>query len=75
VLLPCSFEEPTTGDFENAKAAQIGPLGSYGSISGEVRVEQCYPGRRAFSFVTSSRNTTTSIEDNWQENASAYNDF
>jgi|GEM_PF-1547437 len=72
---PCSFEEPTTGDFENARAGQIGPIGTSSSIIGEVTVEQCYPGRRAFRFVSSSVTTTNSIQDNWQENATAYNDF
>jgi len=73
VLLPCFFTEPTTGDFENGDHGQIGPI--VGNIVGDVSVEQCYPGRRAYRLVTSSVSTTNSIQDNWQENADAYNDI
>ena len=53
------------------KTAQIDQL--IGTISGDVTVEQCYPGRRAFRMVSASTTTTTSIHDNWQEGATAYN--
>jgi hypothetical protein len=75
VLLPCFFTEPTTGDFENGDAGQIGPIGINASIIGDVQVEQCYPGRRSFRLVSSSTTTTSSIQDNWQENATAYNNI
>ena len=38
-----------------------------GSITGDVTVEQFYPANRAFRFVTSPVNMTSSIYDNWQE--------
>ena len=57
---------------DNPKTAQIGILN--GDIFGEVTTEQCYPGRRAFRFVSPSVTTTSSIRENWQENASAWND-
>lgn len=72
VLLPCTFAEPTAGNFENGRNAQVGPLG--GTITGDMMVEQCYPGRRAFRLVASSVTTDNSIQDNWQENASSYTD-
>lgn len=51
----------------------IGPIGSTGFITGDVIVEQCFPARRAFRFLTSSVTTTTSIRTNWQENAATWN--
>ncbi|HIB38471.1 T9SS type A sorting domain-containing protein [Mesonia sp.] len=45
-----------------------------GSISGDITTEQCFPARRAYRFVTSSVNTTSSIRENWQEDASSYTD-
>jgi hypothetical protein len=55
------------------RTAQIGPIGVSGFITGDVTVEQCFPARRAFRFLTSSVTTTTSIRANWQENATAWN--
>ena len=63
VYLPCDFD---------IKAAQIDQIG--GSIVGNITVEQCYPARRAYRFITSSVNTSTSIRQNWQENATLWND-
>lgn len=57
----------------NRRTAQIGPFGLTASIVGDVTVEQCFPARRAFRFVSSSVTTTTSIRANWQENATAWN--
>uniref|UniRef100_UPI00404AA8EF T9SS type A sorting domain-containing protein n=1 Tax=Flavobacterium sp. TaxID=239 RepID=UPI00404AA8EF len=54
------------------KTAQVDQVS--GSISGNVTTEQCYPGLRAFRFITSSVNTSTSIRANWQENATLWND-
>ena len=45
-----------------------------GSISGDITTEQCFPARRAYRFVTSSVTSSTSIRENWQENASSYTD-
>ena len=45
-----------------------------GTINGDLTVEQCFPARRAFRLVSSSVTTTSSIHDNWQEGATAYND-
>ena len=78
VLFPCFFAElglVGSGDFANGRAGQIGPIGADVTIIGNVRVEQCFPGRRAYRFVSASTNTTTSIQDNWQENATAYNNI
>lgn len=69
-----------TGDLVNLvcrftptrRTALIGPIGSTGFITGNVTVEQCFPARRAFRFLTSSVTTTTSIRQNWQENATAW---
>ena len=82
VLFPCFFEIPSIGstDFQNGRAGQIGPIN--GTITGDVKVEQCYPGRRAFRIVSPSTTTTNntdtntrSIHYNWQENQTAYNEF
>uniref|UniRef100_UPI00333F2FE9 beta strand repeat-containing protein n=1 Tax=Flavobacterium sp. TaxID=239 RepID=UPI00333F2FE9 len=40
-----------------------------GSISGNVTVERYIPAKRAYRFVSSSVTTTTTIKQNWQENA------
>ena len=64
VTLVCSFSPRGT--------AQIGRLD--GTISGLVETQQCYPGKRAFRFLTPSLNSTTSIKENWQENATSYTD-
>lgn len=58
--------------FSPRQTAQIDRLN--GSITGNVVVEQCFPARRAFRLVSSSTSTTTSIRENWQEGASAWND-
>ena len=63
ITLGCDF---------NAGTAQIAPL--TGTISGDVTAEQCFPARRAFRFISSSVNTSTSIRINWQENAADYQD-
>ncbi|MGB5981148.1 MAG: HYR domain-containing protein [Nonlabens sp.] len=42
-----------------------------GSITGDVTVEQFYPANRAFRFITSPVNMTSSIYDNWQEGGSS----
>lgn len=55
------------------RTGQIGPIGANGFITGNVTVEQCFPARRAFRFVTSSVTTSNSIRANWQENAAAWN--
>ncbi|MBZ9652523.1 T9SS type A sorting domain-containing protein [Psychroflexus montanilacus] len=60
-------------DFGTGKAAQVAPV--LGAIVGEVTVEQCYPARRAFRFLTSSVNTSTSIRENWQDNPDDYLDI
>lgn len=66
VTMVCSFSP-------SRRTAQIGAIGATGAITGNVTVEQCFPARRAFRFVTSSVTTATSIRANWQENASAWN--
>ena len=56
------------------RTAQIGAIGASANIIGDVTIEQCFPARRAFRFISSSvTTTTTSIRNNWQENASAWN--
>ena len=65
ISMVCSFTPKRT--------AQIGPIGATATITGNVTVEQCFPARRAFRFITSSVTTSTSIRTNWQENASAWN--
>lgn len=67
VSMVCSFSPTRT-------TGQIGAIGATGSITGNVTVEQCFPARRAFRFVSSSVTTTTSIRENWQEDASAWDD-
>jgi hypothetical protein len=59
-------------DFVSGKTAQVGPVG--GTIVGDVTVEQCYPARRAFRFLSPSVTTATSIRENWQENPVGYLD-
>lgn len=59
----CDFTLPnSTND-----VGQVGQIN--GSINGEVTVEQCFPGRRAFRLLSSSTTTSGSIQDNWQEGA------
>jgi hypothetical protein len=68
LYLRCSFG--TSG-----KTAQVGPVKGGGTISGDVTVEQCYPARRAFRFISPSVSTTTTdIRANWQEGAASYTD-
>ena len=64
LTLVCSFSPHKTG--------QMGRL--TGTVSGNVTTEQCFPARRAFRFVSPSVTTTTSIRENWQEDAASYND-
>ncbi|WP_374539975.1 T9SS type A sorting domain-containing protein [Flavobacterium sp.] len=47
------------------KTAVVPTVG--GNIVGNVTVEKYIPARRAFRFLTSTVNTTTSINANWQE--------
>jgi hypothetical protein len=47
------------------KTAQVAAVG--GTIVGDVTVEQCYPARRAFTFLSPSVTTSTSMRENWQE--------
>jgi hypothetical protein len=54
-------------DFTSGKTAQVGQVASGSSINGDVTVEQCFPARRAFRFLSSSVTTSTSIRENWQE--------
>jgi hypothetical protein len=63
--LRCNFGTP-------GKTAQVGPV--VGTIVGDVTVEQCYPARRAFRFLSPSVTTATSIRENWQENPVGYLD-
>ena len=64
ITMKCFFDdEPATGDLR--RTAQIDEVG--GTISGDVTVEQCFPGRRAFRYVSAST-TGGSIHNNWQEN-------
>ncbi len=63
VRMMCSFSPRQT--------AQIAKLD--GTISGNIEVQQCYPGKRAFRFLAPSTTTSTNIQQNWQENASAWN--
>jgi hypothetical protein len=63
VTLVCAFSPRKTG--------VVGRL--YGTISGLIEAQQCYPGKRAWRFITSSVTTSASIRENWQENASAWN--
>jgi hypothetical protein len=63
--LRCNFGTP-------GKTAQVGPVG--GAIVGDVTVEQCYPARRAFRFLSPSVTTATDIRANWQEGAANYTD-
>ena len=70
VTFPCDFSST------NNRVGQIGEV--TGTISGDVTVEQCFPARRAFRLISSSTNTNgsakPSIQDNWQEGATAYDD-
>jgi hypothetical protein len=53
-------------DFTSGKTAQVGQVASGSSINGDVTVEQCFPARRAFRFLSSSV-TGGTINSNWQE--------
>ncbi|WP_019036975.1 PA14 domain-containing protein [Psychroflexus tropicus] len=50
--------------FTPVKTAQVAPVN--GAIVGNVTVEQCFPARRAFRFISSSV-TGGTIQSNWQE--------
>ena len=72
LYLRCAFG--TTGTpGAPPKTAQVGPVVSGSNINGDVTVEQCYPARRAFRLVSSSVTTSTTIRQNWQEDAQDYN--
>ncbi|MGM0635658.1 MAG: T9SS type A sorting domain-containing protein [Bacteroidota bacterium] len=71
LTLECRFENPNPNK-DNYTTAQVGEL--LGEINGLVTVEQCYSGRRAFRYLTSSVNTATSIRENWQENPESYDE-
>jgi len=58
--------------FSPRETAQIDAID--GTISGDITVEQCFPARRAFRLVSPSTTTTTTIRENWQEDAASYDD-
>jgi hypothetical protein len=58
VRLPCIFPGI------NGRNAQVGV--SSGTISG-ITVQQCFPGRRAFRFISSSTGGARTIHEEWQE--------
>ncbi len=63
--------------FENTNAtdaAQIGEVSSTSVIdgTGHVILERFIPASRAFRLFASGVNTTSSIQDNWQEGANSY---
>ncbi len=64
ISMVCSFSPRGT--------AQIDAID--GSITGDITVEQCFPARRAFRLVSPSTTTTTTIRENWQEDAASYDD-
>jgi hypothetical protein len=51
-----------------ATTAVVAPVVAGTIISGIVEVERYIPARRAFRFLSSPVNSTTSIKENWQEN-------
>ncbi|GEM_PF-3361961 len=56
------------------RTAQVDQVGSNASIVGDVEVQRFVPGRRAFRFLTPSVNTSSSIRENWQEDAESWED-
>ncbi len=66
----CEFanQSPQSEVISTAQVAELG-----GELIGDVTVIQCYSGKRAFRLLGSAVNTQTSIRENWQENASAWN--
>lgn len=58
-----------TLDSNATKTAMVDELG-LGSITGDVTVERFVPGKRAFRFLSSAVNTSTTINNNWQEGVS-----
>ena len=54
-------------DFESQSTAQVGIVS--GKITGNVTTEQCYPARRANRLISPSVTTSSSIRENWQEDA------
>ncbi len=67
LTLSCAFVNGGT------ELGQIDEIPNGSAINGEVLVEQCMPARRGFRLVTSQVTTSTSIHDNWQEGANAWN--
>lgn len=51
----------------SSKTAFVGPVASGASVNGIVTVERYFPAKRAFRFLSSPVNTTSSIRDNWME--------
>mgnify|MGYP006428250129 CR=1 FL=1 len=78
VTFLCGFDTDVNGDDIKTDTAQIDEV--LGSVTGNDNfvTEQCYPGRRAFRMVSPSATTTNStlstIRQNWQEGASAWDD-
>ncbi|WP_124980081.1 reprolysin-like metallopeptidase [Nonlabens xiamenensis] len=60
-MMTFKSNDTNTGQLADASAA---------TINGSFNVESYIPARRAFRFVASSVNTSTSIYDNWQEGGS-----
>lgn len=54
--------------------AMVNTISNDSFINGDVTVERFIPAKRAFRFLTSAVNTTTTIQDNWQEGASSATD-
>lgn len=76
----CGFDTVGSDDVKT-DTAQIDEINeTLGGVVGNSNfvTEQCYPGRRAFRIVSPSATTSTSsistIRENWQENASAWDD-
>lgn len=67
LTLSCAFVNGGT------ELGQIDEIPNGSAINGEVLVEQCMPVKRGFRLVTSQVTTNTSIHDNWQEGANAWN--
>lgn len=57
-------------------AAQFGEVASGSTINGtgSATLERFIPAQRAFRLFATGVNTTTSIQDNWQEGANMYNE-
>ncbi|WP_019036971.1 T9SS type A sorting domain-containing protein [Psychroflexus tropicus] len=59
-------------DFTTNSTAQV--VRVQGNITGKVTTEQCFPARRAYRMVSPSVNTSSSIRENWQEDAEGFSD-